>query len=84
VIDGGIIANNPALFSYMMQSKIKKKTPIRIFSMGTGISEVEEIDVNEMTRFKWLTLSGEFMIDIDVFASDNILRQVMKFQLEQA
>ena len=36
IVDGGIIANNPALLSYMMQSKIKKKKPIRILSLGTG------------------------------------------------
>lgn len=56
-----------------MQSKMKKKSPIRIWSMGTGILDMEPVDADGMTRFKWLKLSGEFMIDIDVFLADYVL-----------
>ena len=78
MIDGGIIGNNPSLFAYLMQSKMKKKTPIRIWSMGTGILEMEPVDADGMTRFEWLKLSGEFMIDIDVFLADNVMKGIMK------
>jgi hypothetical protein len=78
VIDGGIIGNNPALFSYLMQSKMKKKAPIRIWSMGTGILEMDPVDADGMTRFEWLKLSGEFMIDIDVFLADKVMKSIMK------
>jgi hypothetical protein len=78
VIDGGIIGNNPALFSYLMQNKIKKKDPIRIWSMGTGILEMDPVDADAFTRFEWLKLSGEFMIDIDVFLADKVLKSLMK------
>jgi hypothetical protein len=78
VIDGGIIGNNPSLFAYLMQNKIKKKTPIRIWSMGTGILDMHPVDADGMTRFEWLKLSGEFMIDIDVFLADNVLKSIMK------
>lgn len=78
VIDGGIIGNNPALFAYLMQNKIKKKTPIRIWSMGTGILEMKPVLADGMTRFEWLKLSGEFMIDIDVFLADSVLKGIMK------
>ena len=77
VIDGGIIGNNPSLFAYLMQNKIKKKTPIRIWSMGTGILEMPPVDADGMTRFEWLKLSGEFMIDIDVFLADSVLQTIM-------
>jgi hypothetical protein len=57
---------------------MKKKAPIRIWSMGTGVLEMEPIDADGMTRFEWLKLSGEFMIDIDVFVADKILKDIMK------
>jgi hypothetical protein len=78
VIDGGIIGNNPALFAYLMQNKMKKKDPIRIWSMGTGVLEMEPIDADSMTRYEWAKLSGEFMIDIDVFLADSVLKGIMK------
>ena len=78
VIDGGIIGNNPSLFAYLMQSKIHDKTPIRIWSMGTGILDMQPIEAESMTRFQWLKLSGEFMIDIDVFLADKTLEGIMK------
>jgi hypothetical protein len=61
-----------------MQNKIKKKTPVRIWSMGTGILDMKPVDADGMTRFEWLKLSGEFMIDIDVFLVDNVLKNIMK------
>ena len=78
VIDGGIIGNNPSLFAYLMQSKMKKKAPIRIWSMGTGILDMAPVDADGMTRFEWLKLSGEFMIDIDVFLADKVMESIMK------
>ena len=57
---------------------MKKKTPIRIWSMGTGILEMDPVDADGMTRFEWLKLSGEFMIDIDVFLADNVMKGIMK------
>jgi len=83
VIDGGIIGNNPALFSYMMQSKIQKKAPIRIVSIGTGVAEVNKVDADSITRFNWLTMAGDFMIDIDVFAADKTLNATLAKQLEK-
>lgn len=42
VIDGGIIGNNPALFAYLVATKLNKKGPkIRILSLGTGVAEVK-------------------------------------------
>jgi len=46
--------------------------------MGTGILEMEPVDADGMTRFEWLKLSGEFMIDIDVFLADNVMKSIMK------
>ena len=46
--------------------------------MGTGILEMDPVDADGMTRFEWLKLSGEFMIDIDVFLADNVMNGIMK------
>lgn len=74
VIDGGIIGNNPALFAYNIATKLNKKGPkIRILSLGTGMSEVIPIDTETFTRFDWLKMTGDMMIEVDVFSSDKIL-----------
>ena len=39
---------------------------------------MEPVDADGMTRFEWLKLSGEFMIDIDVFLADSVLKSIMK------
>lgn len=78
MIDGGIIGNNPSLFAYLMQKKMKKKDPIRVWSMGTGILEMAPVDADGMTKFEWMKLSGEFMIDIDVFVADKVMESTMK------
>jgi len=78
VIDGGIIGNNPSLFAYLMATQLNKKGPkLRILSLGTGVSEIKPIDPLEFTRFDWLKMSGDLMIDVDVFNSDGVLQQIM-------
>jgi patatin-like phospholipase/acyl hydrolase len=36
LVDGGIISNNPAFFSYIMSKHLLNQTDIRVISMGTG------------------------------------------------
>ena len=47
---------------------------MRILSLGTGVSEVTPIVPEEFTRYDWLKLGGDLMIDIDVFKTDQILK----------
>lgn len=58
---------------YIMQSKIAKKTPIRVWSMGTGVGEMVPIVADEMSRFSFMSLTADLMIDINSFAADKIL-----------
>jgi len=37
MIDGGLIANSPALIAYELSTQLNKKKPIRILSLGTGL-----------------------------------------------
>ena len=66
-----------------MQSKIKKQNPIRVVSIGTGITQVKEVDPESITRFDWMTMSADFLIDIDVFAVNKILKMILSKQLKQ-
>jgi len=63
LVDGGIIANNPAFYSYIHAVEWKKKNPkkLRIISIGTGEVEPEVIDPHKATVMTWITLLGTFL-----------------------
>lgn len=66
MIDGGIIANNPALLSYMYAKYILGKEDIRIMSLGTGTPFPSEYNIDSWNSIDYTALSVELMIDIDV------------------
>ena len=41
-VDGGIICNNPALYSYILAKEMHQKKNIRVVSLGTGVTAESE------------------------------------------
>lgn len=78
LIDGGIIANNPALLAYMMAKHILSKEDIRIMSLGTGTPFPSEYDIDGWNSLDYTALSVELMIDIDVDMSNYQLEKMFK------
>lgn len=70
LIDGGIIANNPALLAYMSAKHILGKPNLRILSLGTGMPFPSEYDIEGWNSLDYTSLSVELMIDIDVDMAD--------------
>ena len=66
LIDGGIIANNPALVAYMYAKHLKSKGDLRILSLGTGTPFPSVYDIAGWNSLDYQKLSVELMIDIDV------------------
>ena len=56
LIDGGVIANEPALYSYLHAiHNLNKSDNIRMVSIGTGIAKSSEIDPNNTDPLTWMT-----------------------------
>ena len=73
IVDGGIISNNPSLIAYLMAKVLKKKDPIRIVSLGTGVPPAITINPDEFTKYTWMGLAADLAVDIDTFMTDNTL-----------
>lgn len=83
LLDGGLIGNNPSMFAYLMESKLKTTLdkPIRILSMGTGGTTFKPVTGAGMSKLKWKKLSLEFMVNADIRAVDKTLRRKFALQL---
>jgi len=54
LIDGGVIANNPALYAYIHANEISNHDAVRMVSLGTGTKQVTPIDPQEMSVLSWV------------------------------
>mmetsp|Transcript_17256 Transcript_17256/g.16462 ORF Transcript_17256/g.16462 Transcript_17256/m.16462 type:complete len:243 (+) Transcript_17256:707-1435(+) len=57
MLDGGIYANDPALFAYMHAKFNLHKKKIRIISVGTGTTEADQISPNP-NAYEWILHAG--------------------------
>ena len=56
-----------------MAKVLKKKDPIRIVSLGTGVPPAITIDPDEFTKYSWMGLASDLAVDIDTFMTDHTL-----------
>jgi patatin-like phospholipase/acyl hydrolase len=62
LVDGGIIANEPALYSYLHAVySLKKPDNIRMVSIGTGQTVPGKLD-NTTNQLTWYTQLAESLI----------------------
>lgn len=77
-IDGGIIANNPALNSYTIAKKFRHKKNIRVVSLGTGEKPFKPFDHPELLeKIDFMKMSGEFMMNMDTYTVEWYLNQTV-------
>lgn len=83
IIDGMVIGNNPALYAFMLHTKIKDKVNkyVRVLSIGTGEAEPPKVVAASLDRLDWLALSGELTADVDMEVHNKILERVLKRRL---
>lgn len=77
-IDGGVICNNPALYSYYMAKALKKKPNVRLLTLGTGLKPFT-VKKTSMDKSVYLLARDEFMINIDSFSADYYLHNQFKY-----
>ena len=76
-IDGGVICNNPSLYAYELAKDFHGHKKIRLISLGTGEKPFAAKDPNSMTKVAYMSMMGEFMMNIDTYTADNILKHRM-------
>ena len=55
LIDGGVIANSPAFYSYLhVKYILKNPKKIRLISIGTGEKQPETINSDSVNKVTWL------------------------------
>lgn len=77
MIDGGLIGNDPALYGFLLAKYLNKKgdNRFRLLSLGTG-SAPNTANLKDMTKLKWLTLSGDTLTDVDTQMTDAYLQMI--------
>lgn len=80
-----VIGNNPALYAFMLHSKIKDVTQenIRVLSIGTGLGPAPDVKGDSLSRVDWLALSGELTADVDMEVHNKILERVLNRRLKK-
>ena len=61
LIDGGVIANDPALLAYLHATYNLKQKKVRIVSIGTGMAPTTQIDPNTTSDYTWLAEVGTLL-----------------------
>lgn len=58
LIDGGLIANNPSMWSIQTAELDGNTLPVRLISLGTGAYETSPIDVDDFSTIDWWAKVG--------------------------
>ena len=57
-----------------MANVIRKKSLIRVVSLGTGVAPLTPIQPDKFTRFDWTKLAVDVAVDFDTFMADRVLK----------
>ena len=66
LIDGGVIANNPSLYAFILATEFHNKENIRIVSVGTGTQNITFIDPTKISQYTWIENLSNLLIDVEV------------------
>ena len=73
LIDGAVIANNPALYAYMLSRHALHKDNIRLISIGTGTTQPSSLDSTEVTKIDWLMQVTNLLTVVEQNAHEYLL-----------
>lgn len=67
MIDGGVIANSPAFYSYLHAKYILKtpKKAIRLISIGTGEKEPVALTLDQLNKVTWVGQLGALITTVE-------------------
>lgn len=78
LIDGGVIANSPAFYSYLHVKYTKQsKLPIRVISIGTGEKQPETISSQSINKMTWVTEIPALITTVEQNTHDYLMRELL-------
>ena len=77
LIDGGVIANSPSLYSYLHAKFINKKDKIRLISIGTGTTQSAELNPEDVTTVTWLSEISSLITTVEQNTHDYLNRDLL-------
>jgi patatin-like phospholipase/acyl hydrolase len=80
LIDGGVIANSPAFYSFLHAKYTLKTTKkaIRMISIGTGEKQPEAINVNSINKVTWVSQLGALITTVEQNTHDYLNKQLLQ------
>jgi len=76
LVDGGIIANEPALYAFLHAKYALSVDPsmIRMVSIGTGMSLSEDINITTATEVTWLEqISSALITSVEQYTHEYLV-----------
>lgn len=71
LVDGEIIANNPAMYAFVFASEsVKTKKPIRVISLGSGDNPPPVLNPTNVNVFTWLNNLNDLLVNVEVTTHD--------------
>ncbi|CDW84799.1 patatin [Stylonychia lemnae] len=73
LIDGGVIANNPAFYSYLHSKYANNQKKVRVISVGTGEQKTKEIDPKNIDKITWALQIGALITSTEATTHDYLM-----------
>eukprot|EP00347_Sterkiella_histriomuscorum_P015022 403358603 len=77
LLDGGLIANNPSLFSYLHSKYANEQKKIRLISLGTGAIYPDVLDPR-MSNVEWFMEVGNLIANVEQFTQEYLMKMLLK------
>eukprot|EP00347_Sterkiella_histriomuscorum_P004105 403361733 len=76
LIDGGVIANNPAFYAYLHSKYANKQEKIRVISIGTGEQAGKNLDPKSVDKLDWAMQIGTLITVVEATTHDYLMKQL--------
>jgi patatin-like phospholipase/acyl hydrolase len=78
LIDGGVIANSPAFYSYLHVKYVSKKSNnIRLVSIGTGEQQPAKLTQDSVNKVTWVSQLGALITSVEQNTHDFLSKELL-------
>ncbi|TNV73200.1 hypothetical protein FGO68_gene11325 [Halteria grandinella] len=79
LIDGGVIANSPAFYSYIHAKYVRQqKKKIRLVSIGTGEQQPQALSTDNVNKVTWVNELGALITTVEQNTHDYLNNEILQ------